>query len=414
VNNLLFKYHEKLKYINLLLIVFLFPLNQQFHLRPFPSVQGIIIDYLIIKISLPEILLISLTILNLDWILKATADFKSLIIKYWYLMLVLFLLVTFNIYQSNYFYLAIYENLILLLIIVNCLTVRYFRKIDLANFTAISMKFWMVILFILGSLQFYFQESVLDSYYFFGEFTYSSDNYHIKQDGFLIKNLIPAYGIFSHSNIFGAFFLICSMFLHIIRRNNLLMTLIAILGVLLSGSLNILLGFIVFLIFFYLRIDTRFLVAYLILMFFTLNFMSQTFEKYQDDLSIYRRLYMLNLSNIQFYNNPTETFFGFGYYNYFKKVSDDLYYYEIIRFFQPPHNVLYLLVWNYGLLFVAIFLFLFTRFFIKLEPDYKIFFLVIFAISMLDHFLFTNHQLKMLLFLILPYSLKRVFSIKIN
>lgn len=414
MNNLLLNFYEKIKYFNLILLIILFPVNQQLHIRPFPNVEGLIIDYLMLKISIPEVLLFTLTIFNLNWIIKSLKELSPSFKKYWYLLSILIFGSIVSVYKSNYLYLSIYENLIFILIVLNLITIKNFQKINYTFLLSKSIKFWMVILLLLGSLQFYKQESVFDSYYLIGEFSYTSDNYHIKQDGLLIKNLIPAYGIFSHSNIYGAFFLICSMFLHLIKKNNIFFTLISIAGVTLSGSLNILLGLIIFFVFFYLKMNYRILVFYILFIFLTLNYMSLSFKNYEEDLSVYRRVYMIHLSNNEFVKNPLETLIGFGYYNYFKNVSQELYYYEIIRFFQPPHNVFYLLIWNYGLIFVSCLVFLFIRFLKNVEFNFKIFFLVLIAISMFDHFLFTNHQLKMLLFLILPYSLNRVFSIRIN
>ena len=123
---------------------------------------------------------------------------------------------------------------------------------------------------------------------------------------------------------------------------------------------------------------------------------------------------MINLSNIKFSEDIFGAITGFGYYNYFKIVSEDLFFYEIIRFFQPPHNVFYLIVWNYGLIFLIAFLILLFKLIKNAGKEFKIFFLILILISMFDHFIFTNHQIKMLLFLILPYSINRVLSIKMN
>jgi len=123
---------------------------------------------------------------------------------------------------------------------------------------------------------------------------------------------------------------------------------------------------------------------------------------------------MTNISNEYFYQKPVNFIFGFGYYNYFSEVAERLYRYEIIRFFQPPHNLIYLLIWNYGIIFVIILAYLGFKFSKSIHSSYLLLFLVILAVSMFDHFFFTNHQLKMLVFLILPYSLKGEFGIRIS
>ena len=405
---------EKIRYFLLVVLIIIFPLNQQIHLRPFPNVEGVIIDYLITKISLPEMLLIIFSFFNIPNIYKSLR-YQLQINKFGiFLLIVSFLMLVLNTFRSEFINLAIYENLILLLIGLNSLTIKTYSKINLSFVLANSLKFWMSVLLLLGLLQVYFQESFFDNYYYFGEFTYSSDNYHIKQDGFIFDKLIPAYGIFSHSNIYGAFFLLSSMLLHLIKKNTSFFVLLGISGVILSGSLNILIGMILFLIFYYLKIDLRIIILYPIFLFLFLNWGSLNYLSYVDDLSVYRRLYMIHLSNTKFIEDPINFIFGFGYYNYFRVVSDNLFLYEIIRFFQPPHNVFYLIIWNYGLLFLLTFLIIFFKLIKNTDYDSKLVFLILISISMLDHFLFTNHQLKMLLFLLLPYSLFKVSSIKIK
>jgi len=414
VNNFLKIQIEKISYFLLLSLIILFPLNQQFHIRPFPNIEGVIIDYLILKVSLPEILLIIFTFFNISNIVNLFKFVINLNFKDILLISFLIILVILNIFRSNYLYLAAYENLIILLIVLNALTLKNYNKVDLNFLLGMSLKFWMCSLIILGSFQVYFQESVLDNYYYFGEFTYSSNNYHIKQDGFILDKLIPAYGIFSHSNIYGGFFLISLMLLHLIKKQNAFFVFLGILGVFLSGSMNILIGLVMFLIFFYLKINFKFLFIYPLFLILVLNYLSLSFANYSSDLSIYRRLYMVNLSNNKFLENPTEFVFGFGYFNYFREVSENLYTYEIIRFFQPPHNVFYFYIWNYGFLFLISFIVFAYRLLKDSNSNFQLVIIILISVSMLDHFLFTNHQLKMLLFLILPYSIKRVVSIKMN
>lgn len=396
-----------------ILIVLLFPLNQQLHIRPFPSVDGFIIDYLMTKVSVIEILLIAFTLLNSFNILKS---FRNLELGYKEISISLFALIFLlsSIFRSNYILTAIYDNLILILIILNIPSLRELTSFDFSYLLTTSVKFWMVILLILGLFQFVAQGSVLNSYYIFGEFEYNSSNYHVKQDGFILKSLIPAYGIFSHPNIFGAFFLISGMYLHLVRKNSPYFVIFTIIGVLISGSLNILISLVLFFLFFYLKVSPKLLVITILFAFLTIQYLSIEYKKYEGDDSIYRRLYMTHLSNNHFLENPNDLIFGAGFYNYFERVAEKLYVYEIVRFFQPPHNFIYLLIWNYGLLFVIFVSYLFYLFYRKINFNFKIFMLILIFTSLFDHFLLTNHQLKMLLFLILPYSLNYEFGIKIK
>ena len=98
-----------LNFILLNLLVILFPLNQQYHFRPYPSVDGFIIDYLILKVSIPEILVVLLLTINFNECLKIvfSKEYFKVISA-----IVLFFLV--SILRSNYPLLAIYENILLL------------------------------------------------------------------------------------------------------------------------------------------------------------------------------------------------------------------------------------------------------------------------------------------------------------
>lgn len=413
MNKLLSNFYEKSSYFLLFLIVILFPINQQLHLRPFPNVEGVIIDYLMVKISIPEVLLIFFTFFNIRNIYNYWTSFLNSFPRK-VLSLLLLSPVIISIYFSNYLALSVYENLILLFFVLNIPTIKDYPKVNFDYLFIVSIKFWMSVLLLLGFLQFIFQESVLDSYYYFGEFTYTSDNYHIKQDGSLLKNMIPAYGIFSHSNIYGAFFLITTMFLMIKKKAPLVFILIGFFGVLLSGSTNILVAFLLFQVFYFFKLKDYFLLAYPLILLISLNILSLNFSSYVEDSSIYRRLYMTELSNRYFLQNPFEFLFGFGYFNYFKIVAEDLYFYEIIRFFQPPHISLYLLIWQYGFLFLLLIFLLLKKIYKEISREFKIFYIVLLSISMLDHFIVTNHQIKMLLFLIIPYSIYRASSIKIK
>ena len=197
------KYKDKINCLILLGLTVLFPLNQQLHVKPFPDVDGFIIDYLMLKISIPELLIVLITIFQIRPILDSIKSER--LVRY--VLLTFSLFSTISILFSKYQMVAIYENLIMVLLILNLLPFIRSPYLNL-NLFVNSIKIWMVLLSILGFSQFWLQESVLNSYALFGEFPYSEDYYHIKQKGFLFEDLIPPYAIFSHSNIFGGFILL--------------------------------------------------------------------------------------------------------------------------------------------------------------------------------------------------------------
>lgn len=387
----------------ILLLTALFPLNQQFHLRPFPSVDGLIIDYLILKISLPEILVMLLFIFNLRQLFEIFINIFKKPLSWVFLGLVLGSILT-----SNYIALALYENLMLILLIL--LGIFFYSKKELINeeFLSFSLKFWLVFLIILGSLQFYAQSSIFNNYALTGEFPYSEDHYHVKQKNVFFEDMIPPYSIFSHSNIFGGYILFILIFLYYLKKDTIRYYILVLYGLILSGSVACLLGYLTFLIvrnlnYFYLKKSLIGLVSLSLIIYFLFSF---RYEEFLSDSSIYRRLYMFDLSLEKFIDKPKLLFFGSGYYNYFFEVRKDLYNYELIRFFQPPHFLPFVVIWQYGLVFLGLIVFLIVKFSSLLTKNFWILLCIIVVIGSFDHYIITNHQFKILLLILLPYSLK--------
>ncbi len=407
------KYKEKISHLILLGITFLFPLNQQLHFRPFPSVDGFIIDYLIVKISLPELLLILLTVLQVGAIKEFLRN--SALARYTSLGFLTLSAVT-TIF-SNYKILSVYENSIVLLLILNLGVFLAHMKYLKLDWFVKSVKFWLVALSILSLFQFFLQKSVLNSYALFGEFPYSEDYYHIKQKGFLFEDLIPPYAIFSHSNIFGGFVLLVIMFLGISKKDSFYFHALSIFLILIIGSLNIFLCYLLWIVLTKLpkikdiKVTFGKTILLLLALYFVQLFLSLNYFNYSGNFSLYRRLYMFDLSINLLVEAPKYLFFA-GYYNYFGIAKESLYTYEIVRFFQPPHNLFNLLIWQYGVVFLIGFLVLLNKVFQRIPQDLVKFLSIILVASMFDHFFLTNHQLKFFVFLIIPYSLIAKNSIK--
>jgi hypothetical protein len=394
---------NKLNKLLFFILILFFPINQQYHIRPFPSVDGFIIDYLITKISIVELLIFSIFLINFkDLITYFKSIYKNIL--FW-----IFILLTIqSILRSGYTYLAIYQNISLFIVIF--IGILLFKREGLlnSNLLVISIKSWIVLLSLLGFSQFYFQESVFDNYALTGEFPYSSDYYHIKQKNFIFGNLIPPYAIFSHSNIFGAYLILLMIFLNVLKKDSLFFYLLILLDLLLIGSAACLLAFVVYVISLYLK--DRFIMVLipglLVISFTFISLHSFNFSDYKEDPSIYRRLYMFDLSTTYFLNDPVIFYFGSGYGNYFRIVKNDLYVYEIIRFFQPTHFSFFWVIWNYGFLFLLTLFYLIYANYKNLSSNFLRIILVLTIFSIFDHYLVTNHQLRNLLMLLIPYSLK--------
>ena len=400
------KNKNQINKILIILLLTLFPLNQQYHLRPFPSVEGFIIDYLILKVSIPEILIFCFIALNFNEVIEFFKSFK----KRNFLILSLFLIFfSISIYLSNYFFLALYEHLV----VVSLFIFSFISLPLLSNYKYLfirSVKFWIVLLTLLSLFQFFNQSSVLNNYYLFGEFPYTEDHFHVKQKNVFFENLIPPYGIFSHSNILGGFVLILIFSLVMFRSITFFYHAFSIVIFILVGSSTVIFAYFLMLILVYFK-DKNYLrskniyLAFFLFLLFVNTYLSFDLKTYISDNSIYRRIYMVDLSLKEFVGNPKIFVFGSGYFNYFSTVKDSLYNYELVRFFQPVHNSFFWLIWQYGFLFL-IFIFGLVIYFWKNFSNFQIIFIYLVTfIGSLDHYLITNHQFKIIFMLFFAYSL---------
>jgi hypothetical protein len=115
---------------------------------------------------------------------------------------------------------------------------------------------------------------------------------------------------------------------------------------------------------------------------------------------------MFDLSSNYFIDHPLEFLFGSGYFNYFQKIKLDLYNYEIVRFFQPPHYAPVLIIWQYGFVFLILILIVILRNFKNFNQNFLRFLLIILVLGSFDHYILTNHQHRILFVIVIPYSLK--------
>jgi len=400
------------RYLNLILLnslIILFPLNQQYHFRPFPSVDGFIIDYLMIKISIPEIVLFMILLLNLREFFKEIT--KSNFYKLIALLSFFFLI---SIFKSNYLLLALYENLVLISSLV--LGFYLYKNIQILNknILIISVKFWLIFLTVLGLSQFLTQGSVFNNYPLTGEFPYTEDYYHIKQKNIFFENLIPPYTIFSHSNIFGGYIIFLFVLLTTLHGFKKVFFSLTIFNLFLVGSVACFIAFSLYLISLKLnRSSVVLLIKSTLYLSLAVYFVySYRYPEFLGDYSIYRRLYMFDLSLNYFISNPWNFLFGSGYYNYFGIIKNDLYRYELVRFFQPPHFTFNLIIWQYGFAFLCFLFFVIVKIFPKINLQTLRILLIIVVIFSFDHYLVTNHQFKFIFLILFPYSLNLKNSIK--
>jgi len=324
---------DQLSKLLVTILIFLFPLNQQYHFRTFPSVDGHLIDYLILKVSVVELLLFALILINLKEVYLILLSY----LKNFYFLSFLILILNSTL-LSKYIWVSLYENLILVSIFITGVYLyKNQRLLDPIHLKR-SIIFWIIFLSILAFLQFTFQKSIFNNYFLTGEFPYTQDYYHIKQKSLFFENLIPPYGIFSHSNILGSYLIFLLIFLNLLKADKKVFYYVVLIDLILIGSSVCLLAFFIFI--FINQIKSRYLLTTSLNVFVTLILAgyflySYKYLDFNSDFSVYRRLYMFDLSSNLFIEDPKLLLFGSGYYNYFNYVKDFLYDYELVRFFNP-------------------------------------------------------------------------------
>lgn len=403
IKNLIETNVNKINHFLFLLIFIIFPINQQYHFRPFSSVEGFIIDYLIIKISVQEIIFIFIFILNFFAIFRFFKSAKSI---YIFLLFLVFVLV--SILNSKYPYLALYDNLTWGLIIFCSLTFLRSSKVIKNEILVYSIKFWLIFLVTVGVFQFLNQGSIFNNYPITGEYPYSEDNLFIKQKNTLLTEFVPSMGIFSHANIFGAYFLFLLFILRCFNQDRIFFHILGVVVFLITGSLPVLISYIIwlFLIVFPKILNFNFLPLILFILIFAFILLPTFFDTklIESNYSVFRRVYLLIISKEYFTYNPLGFLFGFGYMNYFSIVKNNLWDYEIIRFFQPPHNIFILTIWNYGFIFLSLVFYLVYKIYKSGNFETKIFLILVLILGSFDHYILTNHQFQ-ILGIIIPYSL---------
>lgn len=287
----------------------------------------------------------------------------------------------------------------------------------------------------LAFVQFFLQKSVGGWLYFLGERSFSAQTPGIANASLSGSLVLRPYATFPHPNVLGGFLtavITVAIYwgLHpylqkkVINKTALFIlgaVFLSLMALLLSMSRSAIVAFFLVLIFYVLRMKTLrihiltggiilLLVSALVLILFGLS--PRFLELKMTDESVISRFTQINQAMSIIDSYPL---FGVGLQNYLIQLGKIESRYQIL---QPVHNVFFL-VWSemgiVGVLSMVIFLVrLFKR--IKDSPSlvregkFALFFLIIF-LGMFDHYLYTLHQGRILLSLLIAFMLSR-FSLK--
>ncbi len=390
---LLDKFKEKniIDLVKLLLfffIVFTFSINLFYKISLNGAyVHGLLIDYLIPKIYLAEFFLIPFLIIEVK-------QLKKVNLNNFFGFFVLVLLLR---QLSSQNAMAAFTHLIHFLEILLFFSVV---KHDPIFKTKMAEKFslgamFSVVIFqsLLAVYQFIFQKSLL-TYQFLGE-TNLNDLANISRAQFFFGEKILPYGTTAHPNILAGMVVIFSILIinkvRGCKKTQLIVVLNALLIIFLTQSLTAL--FTLGLYFIYRLVEEtkarKLFVAiiyyfFIILLPYSLSVIASTNPNFD---SINRRAALNETALKMFGNNPI---FGVGINNFtleLEKYPTNSYNKEIVRFVQPVHNLLFLILSEGGLLLIVVLLFLISQ--AKVDRFYQKS-MILLVIASLDHYLLTQ------------------------
>lgn len=387
------KFKEKetidvVKLLLLFLIIFTFSLNLFYKISLDGAyIHGLLVDYLIPKIYLAEFLIIPFLIIE-------AKQLKKVEISTSFCFLVLLLLIRQLLSQNA---LAAFTHLLHfaeILLFFNAV------KSDPLFKTKLTEKFVLGAMFgtlmfqsLLAIYQFIFQQSLLN-YQFLGE-TNLSDLANISRAQFFFGEKILPYGTLAHPNILAGLVVIFSILIFNKIKGNgkvqLILILNALLIIFLTQSITALLTLGLFFLYLILdKIKAKKIVVVGVYYFFIilLPYLMSLSASISPKLDSIDRRVALNESAFRMFGeNP---FLGVGINNFtvvLEKYSAGSINNEIIRFVQPAHNLLFLILSEGGLLLLIV-LFLLIRQ-TQIDKFYQKS-MILLAIASLDHYFLTQ------------------------
>ena len=366
-------------------IIFTFSLNLFYKLSIDSAyAHGLLIDYLIPKIYLVEFFLIPFLAIELKQLQKIKID-------NYFCLLILILIFRQLLSQSPLAAFVQLLHLAEILLFFNVTRRDPLFKSKLAEkFSLGAMLSVIIFQSLLAIYQFIFQKSLL-AYQFLGE-TNLRDLANISKGQFFFAEKILPYGATPHPNILAGIIVILSiLILEKIKNFKILQFLLignALLIIFLTQSFSALLTLGLFLLY---KILMRFKIKkifialvyyfFLLLLPYSLEKLSIVLPNYN---SIERRI-VLNQASLEMFKN--HMFFGVGINNFTLNLEKYAPNKEVIRFIQPVHHLLFLILSEGGLLLLVVIFLLIKQAKIKKFYTKSI---ILLAIISLDHYLLTQ------------------------
>lgn len=407
------------------LLIFLIPVNLGKHFELLSSyVGGVLVDYLVPTIFIQDILVVSILLL---WIFsgglprlfksegsifeKKEVQFSALFV----FSLLLSTLVSSRFIPSIYSWVRVflYFSLFLYTLVEIPVEDNFFKVLDVISVSVLLVS-------ILGIVQFIGKGSVFNNYLIFGEQPYSAATFGVPKEFFLRKVVVPAYGLFRHPNIFGGFLSITLIWLFSFLKRRKFYIVSFVLGTIsllftfsyISWAI-FLLG-IIFHLFFTQKPqkikDRKKAVLFLVVVVFFISLLSPLFGllKKSENPSVIRRI---NFTQASYRMIKDRFLFGVGFNNSVAFMDSYNTESKDIRFSQPVHNVFLLIFSEAGVFSFFLFIgFIWCSIKRLLNSSYFYVFLIsvlqIVLLSSFDHYFLTIHQTLLLFWIVLGLGLQ--------
>ncbi len=398
------------------LIVFLIPLNLGKHIIfDFSYTEGVLIDYTIPTLFIQDILV------TLFVALSAKSVGNKLSRRQLFTLLLFFIFLALNIVFSTNQLASLYFSIRLVLYAFFSLF-TIFKVIKPSGYKTIlvlSTSAFMCSLLALG--QWVLQEAVFNNYLFFGEQPYIASTPGILQHVFLGNTLTPPYSVFRHPNILGGFLsIVAALSTGVLITGNkgrkinsvlFISTFISICVVFLTFSYSAwvalmcgLFGVIT------LRKNNAIYNSLLLSVVFVV-FVLGVFGFFGDSLArlnnpSFERRFLLTRSSESLFES--HAFFGTGLNTNASLNKDAVFYTREVNFFQPVHNIFWLLLSEGGLLLFTPFIYLYLYALYRSRKTSMVLFVVLLQFIILgsfDHYLVTSNQALLLFLLTIGFSL---------
>jgi len=302
---------------------------------------------------------------------------------------------------------------------------KYMKKLSTASLTVL-LVISVFSISLLGLAQWVLQHSVFNNYLFFGEQPYSFLTPGILHHALLGDSVIPPYAIFKHPNVLGGYLSIvlvwlAMLFLYTKRASAVLGLFLftsLILGILVvfltfsySAWLSLLLGLTFVLLSGYSKRLAVFVMPLVVTFVFVLGmfgFFSPSLGSHSASLS--RRFTLIQSAVHLFTSRP---YFGTGLNTNAFLNKDTPFFVREVNFFQPVHNIYWLLLSEGGLVLYVPFVGLLLYSYVKSLKNKLLISITLsqfLILGVFDHYLLTSHQMLLLVLLTITASLNYTFK----